>query len=106
MHISVLLIQKIEKYNHCYIYLLNIIILIQNINNNPIMNSTKENLDRLFESLEEMSGQLCDVQEKCNMWNQITASGRKECTQSKKEFYSSFIRWVSDSIVVNDPNHK
>ncbi|AEQ32699.1 hypothetical protein [Megavirus chiliensis] len=69
------------------------------------MSSTQENLDRLFFSLEAMSDQLCDVQEKCNMWNQITASGRKECTQSKKEFYSNMIRWVSDSIVVNDPHH-
>ncbi|UFX99732.1 hypothetical protein QKC54_gp0972 [Megavirus baoshan] len=65
------------------------------------MNSTKENLDRLFESMEAMS----DVQEKCNMWNQITVSGRKECTKSKKEFYSNMVKWVNDLVIANGPDH-
>ena len=38
-----------------------------------------EKKEKIFETAEKFGMDFIDLQEKCNFWNQITLTGRREC---------------------------
>lgn len=57
-----------------------------------------EKKEKIFETAEKFGTEFFDLQEKCNFWNQITPTGRRECKEAKKDFLKDFLSTAKNSI--------
>ncbi|AHA45759.1 hypothetical protein HIRU_S853 [Hirudovirus strain Sangsue] len=57
-----------------------------------------EKKEKIFETAEKFGMDFIDLQEKCNFWNQITPTGRRECKEVKKDFMKDFLLMAKNSV--------